>query len=130
MWFSTSVAEIFYMGKKCNILRPVPLPDDLEVEVMNGAEFITSKEEFLRRTENCSEGGFPVSAERIGNYYSVEDKYSFKRIADVLEDLLLSDYVCPSPEFPRKKNGSSAKRRDRGCPARIISVFTRKQVLH
>lgn len=111
MWFSTSVAEIFYMGKKCNILRPVPLPDDLEVEVMNGAEFITSKEEFLRRTENCSEGGFPVSAERIGNYYSVEDKYSFKRIADVLEDLLLSDYVCPSPEFSSEEKREFRKKK-------------------
>lgn len=98
-WVSTSVAEIYFMGKKCNILRPERLSDDLEVEILNGADFVTTKEEFLRRTRDCESFPFPVSEERMNEFYSVEKEYAFRRAADVLEKLAKSDAVCPQPEF-------------------------------
>lgn len=103
LWVSTSVAEIYFMGKKCNILRPEYLPDDLEVEILNGADFISSKEEFLRRTKTCEPFPFPVSDERMNSFYSVEKEYAFMRTADFLEKLIRSDYVCPRPVFTKEE---------------------------
>lgn len=111
-WFSTSISEIYYLGKKCNIIRPVPLPDFIEIEVMEGGDFVTDKEEFIRRNaatdlENIP---FPIAEEVISRYYSVKDECAYKRTADCLEKILKSDYVMPKPEFTKEEIASFSKK--------------------
>ena len=114
MWFSTSIAEIYFMGKTCHILRPFPLSEDQEVEILEGGTFVTDKEDFLRRMRAGTEGqDFPVPEERMRHYYTIEDACAYERIADYLEDLLRNGEPCPQPQFTdeEKKDFRKKKRK-------------------
>lgn len=87
-WFSTSIAEIFYMGRECAIVRPYPLSEDIEVDIMKKAKFITNKDDFLKYNllNNCNEKQFPVSKELMDYYYDYDDDIpSYVRVAEYLE---------------------------------------------
>jgi surface carbohydrate biosynthesis protein len=93
-WFSTSVAEVYFMGKICHIIRPIYVPEDIEVEIMRHAKFITDKEEFIAVNTNMGqvEYNFPVPVKILRRYYDYdEQKPSFVRVADFLEKVYLSN---------------------------------------
>lgn len=102
-WFSTSIAEIYYMNKACNILRPLKIPEDLEVEIMNEARFITKKEEFIKNIDEEDNSMFPIDHKVIENYYKNSGKIPVYQV--------LGDFII---ELLNKNNGDDfeIKKRD------------------
>ena len=89
-WWSTSVAEIYAAGKGCSILRPVELPHENDLEIYEGARFVTTFEEFDRNY--LGRDTFPISDEVMQKYYAIDkDIPAFMKIADVLERVLHDD---------------------------------------
>lgn len=81
---STSIAEAFYAGRSCAVLRPYPIEHANDISIYNGAEFITQKESFISSFDE--DGKIYVNASTLGNYYDVNfEKLSYIRVADVLE---------------------------------------------
>lgn len=91
-WISTSIAEIYYMGKACNIVRPIKIPKEIEVEIMRDGNFVSTKEEFLKKNNVCNQKKneiFPIDEKIISEYYDFnKEKASFKRVGDYLISLL------------------------------------------
>ena len=41
IWMSTAIAEVYFAGKSCRILRPVPIEHEYDPVIYKGADYIT-----------------------------------------------------------------------------------------
>lgn len=86
-WYSTAVAEVFYAGKSCHILRPVPVEKDVDVVMFDNARYITSYEELAAALAQ-REPVFPVPKENFEPYYGTLDGTpAYMCVAGLLEDV-------------------------------------------
>ena len=84
-WMSTSIAEIYYAGSPCVVIRPEPLHDDYDPVVYEGVRACDSYEVMERELESPPKE-FPVNEDLIRLHYDfIEGKPSYVRIADLLE---------------------------------------------
>lgn len=92
-WYSTSVAEVFFAGKSCTILRPVAIPYEWDVSIYRNAHMISNISHFLKDIEK-DDDSFPLSEALIHDYFQVQDTTpAYMRLCDVLEQVLNShDY--------------------------------------
>ena len=100
MWYSTSLAEVFFAGKTCHILRPVEIPIDMELELYEDAEFITNYNSF-KTIFSSDSYRFPVRESVIREYFTQNEKLNYLGICDIFEEVLKDNtYTIPKP--PRK----------------------------
>lgn len=93
-WYSTSIAEVYFAKKNCHILRPEPIPNKYEVEIMANAQFINTYSDFIKTFDNnaLSEKPFPIPEEHLKLYYEqCNECLSAERICDYLEKVLHND---------------------------------------
>ena len=107
-WYSTAAAEVRAFGVPLAILRPHPLPRHREVEVFEGATLITDYGTFLRSVqEGVSDG---LCSEVFDRYYSIEERMSYLRVADAIEEVLLDDtYLIRYTECAHPKDTVAIK---------------------
>lgn len=86
-WWSTSVAEIYAAGKGCEILRPVTISRDAELEYLNESTFINTFEEFDDRFEDCNPE-FPIPDRIMKSYYLINDVPTYIRLVDAFERII------------------------------------------
>lgn len=92
-WYSTAITEIYVSKKNCYILRPVEIPEDMEIVLYKDAKFITSQVEFEASFDNQIDE-FPIPSSMFDKYYSIDPlKPTYIKICDVLED------VIKNPEY-------------------------------
>lgn len=103
-WFSTSLADVFYAGKSCCILRPCHIPERLDVAIMSGGDFIKSKSDFLESINNQDEL-FPVAPSKIEYYYAnrKDGQMAFQKTADLCEKLIHGDFEVPDYKLNKGK---------------------------
>lgn len=90
-WYSTSIAEVYFAGKPCTILRPEVIPYEWDVTIYREAEMITTLPGFLNDLEEA-EHAFPLNSAIIKNYFDVDPETpSFIRICDLLERVYKED---------------------------------------
>lgn len=96
LWISTSNAEISAMGIDYAIIRPIPILAEIEVETMQGEEFITNYDDFFQYNTSTSNWVNNLSVEqmkKLSRYYSYDVAVpSYVRVADCLEHILKSTY--------------------------------------
>ncbi|MBR5524176.1 MAG: hypothetical protein IKU51_02780 [Clostridia bacterium] len=85
-WYSTAAAEVRAFGVPLAILRPHPLPRHREVEVFEGASFLTDYDAFLRSVQEGVTDG--LCTEVFDRYYDREERMSYLRVADAIEEVL------------------------------------------
>lgn len=128
-WYSTSIAEIYYMGKECSIVRPYKLLDDIEVEIMNGAKFITTKDEFIQYNllDKSGEKYFPISKETMDYFYDFEDSIpSYVRVANYLEKVYKSEEYNTVYSFSKDDKQKYKKLYKNSILISLISDFVAK----
>lgn len=86
-WYSTSIAEAYYAGKNCQILRPVPILPEQEVSIMDGAAMLTAYEDFAGSLIG-TEAPFPISADAMAYAYGDGKKYAYEQLADLCERVM------------------------------------------
>lgn len=87
-WYSTSIADIYFAKKSCYIVRPIEIPENKEVAILDGAEKLTTYKEFENSIENVNDS-FPVSQAKMEFYYGNQSgTMAYQRIADLCENLL------------------------------------------
>lgn len=121
-WFSTTVGEIYFMNKTCHIIRPIPLPRDIEVEIMREAVFITDKKTFIEINMKDTENrvSFPIKPETIYEFYDQNGQVpSYVRVADFFEEVCLNDKGV-NYHFSKEK---SYKFKKKYRNAIIVSIF-------
>lgn len=90
-WTSTSIAEVFFADKTCLILNPVPLPEQMIMDLYKNAAAITTYEEF-DASANADSIDFPVPEDVINKVYSIDKSHlSFELACDALERVLHDD---------------------------------------
>lgn len=95
LWISTSNAELTSINVSYNIVRPIHIPRDKEMDSMIGEYYVTSYEEFKRRnTKEIEDERFidEKRAERLNYFYDYDPtKAAYRRIADYLESVYSND---------------------------------------
>jgi surface carbohydrate biosynthesis protein len=86
-WYSTSIVDAYYAEKICYILRPMEIPNELEVDIMDGATFLTSYEDFSSSLVS-DDFKFPISDDKIRFYYGNNETLAYEKIADICEQLI------------------------------------------
>lgn len=103
-WFSTGVAEIFYAGKNCHILRPFPIDEDMDVETFKNAQYIYTYVDLYNVLIGKVKTPFPIDAQLLRSYYDQQiDNPSYKRISTLLVNVLETDeydITYPSTKLP------------------------------
>ncbi len=90
-WYSTSVAEVFFAGKSCTILRPVVIPYEWDVSIYRNARMVSDIGHFLQDIEK-DDHTFPLSETLIHDYFQVQGTTpAYMRLCDVLERVLNSN---------------------------------------
>lgn len=88
-WYSTAAAEVHAFGVPCAILRPVAIPDEMEIAIYENASFITDYPAFRRTvTEPFSSS---LSQEVFAQYYHVDDVPAYLKVADAIEHVFKDD---------------------------------------
>lgn len=91
-WYSTSLAEIHASGKNCYILRPIPIPQDRDLAICEGATFITDFASFESTLEE-NESPFPIREDILSQYYFVDNNEpTYKKICDSFIEVYKDDY--------------------------------------
>lgn len=103
LWYSTSLAEAYYSNKPTYILRPLKVENDRELGIYNGANVITSYEEFAKSVRT-NDYFFPICKEKLDEYYYVDpNEPTYIKIANKLEEVLSSDYFL----LPKLQNSQT-----------------------
>ncbi len=86
IWMSTAIAEVYFAGKSCHILRPKEIPHQFDPVIYKGALYVENYPAF-----EAAAGGqntpFPIEEEVVEGYFSSTDKAAYLRCADLLEDV-------------------------------------------
>ncbi len=86
LWMSTAIAEVYFAGKGCHILRPEPVPHEFDPVIYKGARYLTDYAAFAEAAGRP--GAFPIEAAVIEGYFSSGDAPAYLRMADLLCEVL------------------------------------------
>lgn len=86
IWMSTAIAEVYFAGKSCGVLRPVPIEHEFDPVIYQNAAVIDSYEGFA---DMAAQGAadFPIAKEVIEGYFDKSDRPAYLRMADLLEQV-------------------------------------------
>jgi len=97
-WISTSITESFFAKKMCHILRPIPIPEDLDPRIYEGTTNIIDTYQGLvnivkryNSTNNFIEEEFPINKDNINRYYLWDDEASYEKIINVIETIEVTE---------------------------------------
>ena len=95
IWMSTAIAEVYFAGKSCHILRPVPIEHEFDPVIYKGGHYVTTYEEFVAAAAS-ENPPFPLAKEMIEGYFDTSETPAYLRMADLLEET----YKNPARETP------------------------------
>ena len=73
IWMSTAIAEVYFAGKSCRILRPVPIEHEYDPVIYKGADHITDYAAFAAAADAPDSAPFPIAKEVIEGYFDRSD---------------------------------------------------------
>lgn len=92
IWMSTAIAEVYFAGKSCHILRPQPIEHEYDPVIYKGAHYVESYEAFSKAANAAdapaAPAPFPIAQEIIEGYFDKSDTPAYVRMADLLEQVL------------------------------------------
>ena len=86
-WMSTSIAEVYFAGKSCYVLRPYPIEWEYDPVIYKDCRHVEDYEGFLECFRN-DDPPFPIDRDLMLSHYDFTDIPSYLRMADVLEKVL------------------------------------------
>lgn len=85
-WCSTSMIEMWCSRKDTYILRPVDIPNDIDMPVFRNAKAIDNYYDFKESVMENEMREFPVAKDTLLEWYDISDVPTYKRIGDWLID--------------------------------------------
>lgn len=114
-WTSTTVAEIYSAQKSCYILYPYEVSENSKMRLFENAVVIKTFQSFYQSLKS-EHTDFPIDIDVLDDYYSIDAKMNYCRIADVCEEVL----NCSQYQIDR-----DSLRRVYKIPVRGKSLFKR-----
>lgn len=87
-WYSTSMSDILFVGKSCGLLRPVPIPEELDLDIFDDLHRITTKAEFLESVDNMSPPPEAVIKNLEYNFCNGKGRMAYLQIVDLCESFI------------------------------------------
>ena len=84
---SSTIVEAFFAGRMCHLLFPYETTDGFELKLVSQGEKVRTYEEF-KETIDEKNPVFPISKEAINEIYLVDDVPSYRKLADMAEEVL------------------------------------------
>ena len=112
-WYSTSVGEAYFANKKVLVLRPVKIEPEDDVTILNGTNFVSEYDEFIKALEEGEYSG--LDRENMMSYFDVDSNCpSFIRLGDKIIDISSkSDNIFPWEKVPIEEFDRMNKKRKR-----------------
>ncbi len=83
-WMSTSIVEVYFAKKNCQILRPLSVNKKYDATIFKDANIITDKNQLIASFgEEMQE--FPIDSKTIESYYYSSGVYAYQKAVDLLE---------------------------------------------
>lgn len=95
IWMSTAIAEVYFAGKGCRILRPVPIEHEYDPVIYKDARYIEDYDAFCAAADGNADE-FPIEKDIIEGYFDKSDTPAYIRMADLLEEV----YKNPARDDP------------------------------
>ncbi len=87
IWMSTAIAEVYFAGKSCRILRPQPIPHEFDPVIYRDGDYITDRAAFERALAS-PQAAFPLPRQVIEGYFDSDPaRPAYLRMADLLEQV-------------------------------------------
>ncbi len=87
-WISTTAAEVYVAKKPLLVIRPYSVPKEYDIPYYINADCVDSYEKLVNSIYHESEYGvLSISKELLFDYYSIEDKPAYERIADIVDEV-------------------------------------------
>ena len=87
-WISTSIAEAYYTGKPCIVLRPEAVPREYDPVIYEDCNAVASYDA-LNEAVGSKQLAFPIDEKRMQSYFDIDRSYpTYMRICDLLEETL------------------------------------------
>lgn len=88
-WFSTSMADCYFANRPCCLLRPIQIPGQFEIKILEGSNHITKLDEFDAFLSSDEPKKCPMDMTYFSGYYLIDLTKMFgERVADVCEQVL------------------------------------------
>ena len=94
IWMSTAIAEVYFAGKGCTVVRPAPIPHEFDPVIYKGCAAVESYEAL--QAAMAGDAVFPIAPEVIEAYFDQDETPAYMRTADLLEDM----YKNPPRDHP------------------------------
>lgn len=88
-WYSTGIIDAIILNKPWRLLRPIVIDKDLDYKIMHNAQFIKSYEEYIYEVHNYEIKEI-IKIDTLKLYYHISDNFSYIKVCDILEDMLLT----------------------------------------
>ncbi len=92
MWMSTSIAEVYFAGKSCIVVRPEPIFDDYDPVTFEGVSAVQNYGQ-LETAISSKNPSFPIDKQMLLSHYDNDESFAYLRIADLLEQTLKNEPV-------------------------------------
>ena len=87
IWMSTAIAEVYFAGKGCHVLRPAPVPHEFDPVIYKNAACVERYAAFEAAMAQTN-APFPIAPAVIEDYFDSDPaRPAYKRMADLLEDV-------------------------------------------
>lgn len=86
IWMSSAIAEVYFAGKGCIVLRPSPIPHEFDPVIYKNCAAATSYREFEQAAE-AEALPFPIAPEMIESYFDHDETPAYVRMANLLEEV-------------------------------------------
>ena len=91
-WFSTSIADCYFAERPCCVLRPIRIPSEFEIKILEGCRFINEIEEYDRFLKGDREEICPMDLKEFSKFYLTDVSKMFgERVADACVEVVQGD---------------------------------------
>lgn len=84
---SSTIVEAFFAGRMCHLLFPYETTEGFELKLISQGKKVRTYEEFVRTVDE-ENPVFPIAKEAINEIYLVDEMPSYKKLADMAEEVL------------------------------------------
>lgn len=115
---STSIVELFYLGKQVEVLRPIAVDPNYDLLIYKDVKAIQNETAFLETIMDEHPYEFPISEETIEEHIVFDEVPTYLKIADLCEEMHKSTkWIIPQKEM--KKFRKYQRRKERELPIRV-----------
>lgn len=84
---SSTIVEAFFAGRMCQLLFPYETTEGFELKLISQGKKVRTYEEFVQTVDEQNPV-FPIAKEAINEIYLVDEVPSYKKLADMAEEVL------------------------------------------